>query len=68
MNVEPEVEDRFPFTFNVPPLTVSVPLLASGVLFKVHPTVKSPDETVNVPPELMVKFRDTFAAEFTVTL
>jgi hypothetical protein len=57
-----------PFTFKVPPLTVSVPLFVNGVLFKVHPTVKSPDETVNVPPELMVKFLETLLAEFTVTL
>ena len=54
--------------FNVPPETVRVPLLVKGVLFKVQPTVRSPEDTTSVPPELMVKFLETLFAELTVTV
>ena len=54
--------------FNVPPLTVKVPLFVKGVLFKVQPTVKSPDATTRVPPELTVRLLETLLAELTVTV
>jgi hypothetical protein len=68
LNTEDELHDRFPFIFKVPPLTVNVPLLVNGVLFNVQPTVKSPEDTVRVPPEAMVRFFETLPDEFTVTL
>ena len=68
LKVEPKAQEILPLTFKVPPLTVKVPLLVSGVLFKVQPTVKSPEETTNVPPELMVMFLETLLDELTVTV
>ena len=58
----------FPLTFNVPPETVKVPLLVNRLLFKVHPTVKSPDTMERVLPAVIVTFFETFPAEFTVTI
>ena len=68
LKVEPELLTRFPLIFNVPPVTVNVPLLDRLLLFKVQPTVKSPDATVKVPPKNTVKVLELFVAELTVTL
>jgi hypothetical protein len=40
----------------------------SGVLFKVQPTVKSPDAIVNVPPVAIVRFFETLLVELTDTV
>ena len=68
LNTEPKAEDKLPLMFNVPPVVVKVPLFVKGVLFKVHPTVKSPDATTRVPLELIVRLLDTLLAELTVTV
>ena len=68
LKVEPALFIKFPLMFKVPPVTVSVPLLTNELLFKVHPTVKSPEAIVNVPPEAIVMLLTTSDAELTVTL
>jgi hypothetical protein len=68
LNIEDEPHERFPFIFKIPPVTVKVPLFVNGVLFKVHPTVKSPEAITSVAPEFMVKFLETLEAELIVTV
>ena len=68
MNVEPETLFTLPFTVNVPPETVRVPLLVRVLLNAVQPTVKLPEAFTNVPPVLIVIFLDVLPAEFTVTV
>ena len=68
MKVDPRLLIRFPLIFNVPPETVKVPLFVKVLLFKVQPTVTSPEETVKVPPEAILIPLDTLALELTVTL
>ena len=43
-------------------------MLTTGLLFKVQPTVTSPEFTASVPPVLIVIFLELLAAEFTVTV
>src|SRR5690606_13011888 len=68
LNAEPALCLILPLTLSVPPVTVSVPLLRKTLLFAVHPTVRSPEAIVSVPPAIIVRLPETLAAELTVTL
>ena len=68
LKVEPLALIIFPFTFNVPPETVKVPLLTNILLLFVQPTVTAPEATTNAPALAIESVFELLAAEFTVTV